>query len=157
MLFKGEPKRYKKAHHFRKKEPKMEYKTKDCGYKTLCWIWDGHIRDDGYAVVGTPAARKLRFAHRVFFESNRGPIPVGKHTDHLCRVRCCVNPWHLELVTNQVNVQRGALAKLTPSKVLQIRDMYATGRYTHVTLGQAIGVSATTVGRVVTRRTWSNI
>lgn len=40
-----------------------------------------------------------------------GPIPEGKVIDHLCSVRNCVNPYHLELVTPQQNSQRGAAIK----------------------------------------------
>jgi hypothetical protein len=37
----------------------------------------------------------------------RGPIPLGKEPDHLCRVRRCCNPDHMELVTSRENVLRG--------------------------------------------------
>lgn len=46
-------------------------------------------------------------AHRVVYEELVGPIPDGLMLDHLCRVRHCVNPEHLEPVTNRENVLRG--------------------------------------------------
>lgn len=46
-------------------------------------------------------------AHRVVYEHELGPIPAGLTLDHLCRVRSCVNPAHLEPVTIGVNVLRG--------------------------------------------------
>ncbi len=46
-------------------------------------------------------------AHRFAFEMARGPVPEGLQLDHLCRVRHCVNPGHLELVTSRVNTLRG--------------------------------------------------
>jgi hypothetical protein len=46
--------------------------------------------------------------HRVSYESFRGAVPAGLDLDHLCRVRHCVNPWHLEPVTRRVNLLRGA-------------------------------------------------
>jgi hypothetical protein len=46
-------------------------------------------------------------AHRVVFEILKGPIPGGMVLDHLCRVPACVNPRHLEVVTNKVNILRG--------------------------------------------------
>lgn len=48
-------------------------------------------------------------AHREAYRLWRGPIPDGLEIDHLCRVRRCVNPWHLEAVTHQENVARGSL------------------------------------------------
>lgn len=46
-------------------------------------------------------------AHRVAYELTRGPIPAGMEIDHLCRVRSCVNPDHLEAVTRGENLRRG--------------------------------------------------
>src|SRR5690606_26252710 len=60
---------------------------------------------DGYGriVVGG----KQRPAHRVSYEHFVGPIPDGLLLDHLCRVRCCINPAHLEPVTSGENTRRG--------------------------------------------------
>jgi len=52
-------------------------------------------------------------AHRAVYESERGPIPEGMTLDHLCRNRGCVNPDHLEPVTNRENILRG----VSPSAV----------------------------------------
>lgn len=49
----------------------------------------------------------MRGAHRISYEMLIGPIPSGLQLDHLCRVRHCVNPQHLEPVTNRVNSLRG--------------------------------------------------
>lgn len=78
-----------------------------------CWLWDGCVGDDGY---GTFSSRRLASAvhgknfraHRLAYEWLRGPIPEGLELDHLCRVRRCCNPWHVEPVTRQVNLLRGA-------------------------------------------------
>lgn len=69
-----------------------------------CWIWEGSI-SDGYGQISV--GKKTRFVHRIMFELTKGPIPPGLVSDHLCRVRCCVNPDHIELVTNRENVGRG--------------------------------------------------
>lgn len=66
-----------------------------------CWLWTGKIGHNGY---GKSSAR---LAHRVSWELQRGPIPAGLVIDHLCRVRHCVNPDHLEPVTIQENIRRG--------------------------------------------------
>ncbi|WP_437031506.1 HNH endonuclease signature motif containing protein [Streptomyces sp. enrichment culture] len=70
-----------------------------------CWLWTGQSTH-GYGTFGL-GQRKLR-AHRWIYEQMRTEIPPGLHLDHLCRKSLCVNPWHLEPVTNRVNVLRGS-------------------------------------------------
>lgn len=72
---------------------------------TGCWLWLGALDPDGYGSLHVED-RKQR-AHRVSFEIFRGGIPAGRQIDHLCRVRCCVNPDHLEPVTCKENLLRG--------------------------------------------------
>jgi len=75
-----------------------------------CWLWTGGVSggDPGYAYVGSGGhnGTGLR-VHIVLWESLNGPVPEGLELDHLCRVRSCVNPTHLEPVTHAVNCQRG--------------------------------------------------
>jgi hypothetical protein len=67
-----------------------------------CWDWTGYKTATGYGrVQGT------KYAHRVAYELQVGPIPDGLEIDHLCRNRGCVNPAHLEVVTHQENQLRG--------------------------------------------------
>lgn len=71
-----------------------------------CWLWTGaKTGSGGYGVIrlGDTLVR----AHRFAYEAMVGPIPDGLVLDHLCRVRACVNPGHLEPVTTQENVLRG--------------------------------------------------
>ncbi len=70
-----------------------------------CWLWVGKVNRGGYGV--TSVAGKTRSAHRVSYEWHVGPIPIGLDLDHLCRVRRCVNPDHLEPVTRRENINRG--------------------------------------------------
>jgi len=74
-----------------------------------CWLWTGSISVNGYGRIGgrIDGVRKDRPAHRLSYQSLIGPIGDGLVLDHLCRVRCCVNPAHLEAVTQQENVIRG--------------------------------------------------
>jgi hypothetical protein len=67
----------------------------------------GSIGTHGYGILG----RKL--AHREAHEEFNGPIPEGYQVDHLCRVRTCVSPAHLEAVTQQENLLRQGLAQPT--------------------------------------------
>jgi hypothetical protein len=70
-----------------------------------CWVWQGDKGDRGY---GRFKSEKRRFAaHRWSYEHFVGPIPDGLVLDHLCRVHACVNPAHLEAVTQQENTHRG--------------------------------------------------
>lgn len=74
-----------------------------------CWIWLGCIESYGYGRVSARHNGKAehRYAHRVFYLRFKGEIKPPLLIDHLCRVRCCVNPDHLELVTNRDNILRG--------------------------------------------------
>lgn len=69
-----------------------------------CWEWVAG-KDHGYGII--QAGGRARKAHRLAYEMLVGPIPAGLILDHLCRNRSCVNPAHLEVVTNRENVLRG--------------------------------------------------
>ena len=75
-----------------------------------CWLWTG-VTSKGYGLMGA-GGRKYR-VHRFAYELLVGPIPDGLVLDHLCRVRNCVNPAHLEPVTDLENILRGERASKT--------------------------------------------
>ena len=77
-----------------------------------CWIFTGSINPvTGYGNVGIGYAgegnKRNTSTHRVMYEAHVGPIPLGMEIDHLCRVRSCCNPAHLEAVTHSENARRG--------------------------------------------------
>lgn len=70
-----------------------------------CWIWTAAKVPAGYGFMRWDGRNQP--AHRIAYQLLVGPIPTGHVLDHLCRVRVCVNPDHLEPVTHRVNLLRG--------------------------------------------------
>ena len=79
-----------------------------------CWIWIGCIDKCGY---GKMSVGKESLAHRVSYRLYKGEIPDDLEIDHKCRVRCCVNPDHLEAVTHTENIARGEYAATHRNRV----------------------------------------
>ena len=73
-----------------------------------CWEWTGLTVGNGYGRFWDANTGRMALAHRLAYEMVRGAIPPGLHIDHLCRNRKCVNPEHLEAVTQRVNNMRSA-------------------------------------------------
>lgn len=71
-----------------------------------CWLWTAYILVNGYGLFGL-RKNKMILAHRFAYQDAIDQIPSGLVIDHLCRVRHCVNPSHLEAVTQRENVRRG--------------------------------------------------
>lgn len=69
-----------------------------------CQIWQGAPGLNGYGRLSIDG--RLTLAHRASYEAFVGPIPSGLTIDHLCRVRMCINPEHLEPVTRAENTRR---------------------------------------------------
>lgn len=70
-----------------------------------CWLWTGAADGHGYGHINIGG--RFPAVHRVMYELERGPIPVGLVLDHLCRTPLCCNPDHLEPVTQRENLRRG--------------------------------------------------
>lgn len=69
-----------------------------------CWLWVGSKTHDGYGNL--KRGGRIYVVHRYVYELVAGPIPEGLELDHLCFVRNCVNPEHLEPVTGAENRRR---------------------------------------------------
>lgn len=76
-----------------------------------CWLWTGACGSEGHGQIYFNG--KLHGAHAVSYEINVGPIPEGLEIDHLCRVRNCINPKHLEPVAHEENCRRGEAGQKT--------------------------------------------
>lgn len=73
------------------------------------WMWVGQLNNKGYGLIHWNGSK--RAAHIAVYETAVGPVPVGLQLDHLCRVRACVNPAHLEPVTASENQRRASEAQ----------------------------------------------
>lgn len=72
---------------------------------TGCWPWTGPVNPAGYGYICCCGV--MVGAHRIAYLHFRGRVEPGLTLDHLCRVRRCVNPDHLEPVSRGENVRRG--------------------------------------------------
>lgn len=81
---------------------RLNYYTSNTGD---CWTWAGGLNKDGYGRI--QVGQSSAFAHRVSYELRVEAIPEDLVIDHLCRVRRCVNPSHMELVQRAENTMRG--------------------------------------------------
>jgi len=75
---------------------------------TGCWLWSAALQGDGYGVFHD--ALRVKKAHRAGWELYKGPIPDGMVLDHVCRVRSCVNPDHLRVVTLEQNLTENSIS-----------------------------------------------
>lgn len=128
------------------------YVLEDRGYTSPCWVWQRATATNGYGtIVVTENGRKQwKRAHRHYYERHVGPIPDGHQLDHLCRVRACVNPAHLEAVTQAENIRRGANAKLTAKDAAAIRASEEHPLH----LARRYGVGENAIYRVRSGLTW---
>jgi hypothetical protein len=99
-----------------------------------CWLWTAWIERNGYGRFWLDG--RQQGAHRAAYEMYVGPIPDGLEIDHLCRVRHCVNPAHLDAVTAAENIRR-----MTPH-----RADYKSAK-THCPQGHPYDAENTLVGK----------
>lgn len=104
-------------------------------FSDSCWLWTGCTNSNGgYGRVYLSNPKRSQVAHRYIWEQVVGPIPAGMELDHLCRVRNCVNPDHLEPVTRGENMRRGS-QKLSEEKIRAILTHPGDGKSTAALLG----------------------
>lgn len=141
-----------------------------------CWLWTGGLTPSGYGSIGIDH-HHTQGAHRLSWTLNVGPIPDRHQVQHLCNVRRCVRPSHLEIGTPRQNTaymfkcgrqapppkpkgdHRGGghpMAKLTESAVREIRRRYAE-KPSLKQLALEYGVSDTHILRIVRRQVWGHL
>ena len=127
--------------------------------ETGCWVWQRAIGpDDGYGRKVLPKEPGLSYskkamAHRWYYEKFVGPIPDGLHLDHLCRNRRCVNPEHLEPVTQAENNRRIPDLRFSISDARVIRQSDKTLRE----LAEEYGTSTGHISDIRTGKRWFEI
>lgn len=144
-----------------------------------CWQWLGTINPRGYGLFFD--GERMVAAHRWAYEHFIGPIPAGLYIDHLCHQNCaggngclhrsCVNPAHMEPVTNRTNVVRGMAARgdsaikrgeavgnsiLRESDIPAIRTASAAGESGR-SIARRYGVHATTIYHVLSGKSWAHV
>jgi hypothetical protein len=137
-----------------------------------CWEWMGSRDGNGYGMIPVRrnGRRHIVKAHRHAWVLANGAIPEGAEVCHNCPGAdnpACVNPRHLYPGTHQQNMkdmaEKGRLAggrvggrRLTSDNVLEIRRRVAAGE-SRVALARAFNVKHSTIGAVVSRKTWAHI
>jgi hypothetical protein len=114
------------------------YIVVDTGYATPCWIWLLAKNNCGYG------------NHRAAYERRYGAVPEGLSLDHLCGHRDCINPDHLEPVSQAENCRRGRNTKLTAAEVKDIRAAKETQRV----IARRYGISQSQVSRIRAGLAW---
>lgn len=132
-----------------------------------CWAWSGAVNSNGYGRFSMN--NKFVLAHRVSYELFIGCIPDGKNVCHSCDNRLCVNPHHFWLGSQSENlkdaVSKGRMfrpnttgenngnRKLSADDVEKIRSMHDGGQKKYQ-IAELFGVSPSTIGDVISRKTW---
>lgn len=129
--------------------PRFNPHEYDVDPETGCWLWAKQLVGGRYGRKWVGGRGIL--AHVWYYEQAKGPIPEGLEIDHLCRVKQCCNPDHLEAVTRTVNRHRRA--HFTEEQVRATRRAGMTATET----AAALGISVTAASWIVRRMTWKGI
>jgi hypothetical protein len=137
---------------------------------TPCWVWTAFRNEHGYGRLGVSG--KTQSAHRVALQLEGAVIPPDRMVLHHCDHPACVRPDHLYIGTPADNmrdcISRGrrrhvilygeeaSRSKLTAADVAAIRKLYAENA-THAELARQFNVDRSTIGMVLTGKSWSTL
>lgn len=134
---------------------------------TPCWLWTGgSMTIEGYVncARNRNGVRESGNRHRQVYEADNGvTLPQDLHVDHLCghtgdtRSRRCMNPAHMRVTSCRENVRCSPKTKMSPAKVTELRELYATRDYTQRELGSRYGISQGLVSRIANKMSWEDI
>ena len=129
-----------------------------------CWLWTGCLCKGygNFSLNGT-----AHYAHRWLWEYVNGPVPAGLELDHLCGVKNCVNPAHLEAVTHAENMRRAAMrgvwdgerngaAKRTTIEVLTIKFLNRYLMLPATMISRAMKIPQRSVYSVLRGEVWNH-
>ena len=132
--------------------------------ETGCWIWLGSITKHGYGKMTLGAKTHIN-AHRASYELKHGPIPEGMLALHHCDIKCCVNPDHIFLGTQQANMNdkvcknrqangiKHGMSKLTEEQAKEAKF----GNVKPVELAKKFNCSATTIRQIRSGLYWKHL
>jgi len=138
--------------------------------RTGCWLWVKSVNRFNYGQMSYK--NKTTLSHRVSYcESNQLELSSieGLSVLHKCNNPSCVNPDHLYIGNQKENMkdmvisknslfgEKNKSAKLSKEKVLNIIEEYSTKTKTQKEISEKHGVSPSTVGSIVSGRTWSHV
>lgn len=115
-----------------------------------CWLWLLARKPSGYGLIGRVKGRTARLAHKASYLAFVGDYDQSLQLDHTCKVPECVNPEHLEPVSQTENVHRSKATKLSAKDITSIRQS-SLGQYQ---LAELFNVGQSHISRIKNNEVW---
>ena len=130
---------------------------------TKCWLYKGHLNKYGYGTINfkglQPQSHILSW--ECFNKKKRTAKKDGLKIMHLCDVRNCCNPKHLQLGTTSENkiasLSYSKNVTLNEEKVREIRVLLNEKKLTHKEIGKKYNVAENTIGSIKNNRSWTHV